>query len=200
MNKVLIILYLISTIFCADTCSTKTETDCKADSTCKWTPSSCSGDSGNVCSELTEEEACEEEEYDGTQTTCTFSQTTPGACGGTRTGCTGDADACNAMPGCTHDGSSCGPVACSTLSESVCGSATGCTYTAASGTCSGDEGSVCSAHNSDGGACVAQTYTPKLKCSWSSGSCTSIESNSNKSGAGFIMFKLGIFVVFTLMF
>ena len=122
MNKVLIILYLISTIFCADTCSTKTETDCKVDSTCKWTPSSFSEESGNICSELTEEESCEEEEYDGTETTCTYTQTTPGSCGGTRSGCdaqNSDSSAWNALPGCSHDDTLC-VSECSTLSQNDC--------------------------------------------------------------------------------
>ena len=181
MKKTLILICLISLSLNADDCTSKSESDCKSDSKCKWTSPKCSGDSGSTCSSVTSEGTCGSTTYSDSLP-CVFTPAVP-SCSGTVGACsTFNEGVCGAVAGCSYESTCSGTatVTCDSITDATLCSNAGCTYSAGTATCRG-EGNTCDSHITDEADCTGTSYTTSETCSWTSGSCSA---NGNGDGNG----------------
>ena len=206
MNKLILVILLITYSICDDCTSLSTESTCTAKSGCKWTATpTCTGDDSCTAKKTSESE-CKETQYTS-QLACTFTPAATPTCAGDTTcssGATSSSD-CTAIKyggtQCTYDGTAktcTGGTECASVTsldsgtecESTKHTKSSCVYTA--GTCTGDDACTRVTDLSSATACEGTSYDgPLVNCTYVAGTCSAdTGKDSNDNSCGIIKFSI----------
>ena len=206
MNKLILVILLITYSICDDCTSLATESTCTAKSGCKWTAApACTGDDSCTAKKTSESE-CKETQYTS-KVACTFTAATP-TCTGDSTctsGATSSSDCTAIKYGgnvCTYNenktctgGTECASVTSLEDNTACIGTKYGqstCAYKV--GTCAGNDGNAaCSAVEdlSSATACEGTSYDgPEVNCTYVAGTCSAdTGKDGNDNSCGIIKFQ-----------
>ena len=214
MNKLILVILLITYSICDDCTSLSTESTCTAKSGCKWTASpTCTGDDSCTAKKSSESE-CTETQYTS-KVACTFTAATPTCTGdATCTEATSSSSACTAIKyggtQCTYNnnhtctggtGTECTSV--TSLDDDTACNATKydqstCVYTA--GTCTGNAACTGVTDLSSATTCEGTTFNgPEVNCTYVAGTCSAdTGKDSNDNSCGIIKFSILFSFLFLL--
>ena len=217
MNKLILVILLITYSICDDCTSLTTESTCTAKSGCKWTATpTCTGDD-SCTSKKTSESECTETQYTS-QLACTFTPAATPTCTGDET-CTEATSSPSACTSIKFGGTACEynseTKACSGGTGTECTSVTSleddtectstkygqntCVYTA--GTCTGNDACTRVTDLSSATACEGTSYDgPEVNCTYVAGTCSAdTGTGGNDNSCGIIKFSI-LFSFLCLLF